>query len=109
MGIYSQSNPVSLLFTAGTQWIGVPGELRGYEAIHKQYGKLPWAELFEPTIALAKDGFKIPTYLAKMLANPLAKHRVESTSLWYSLLLTILYLFVVCFSVKKSWSSPINP
>ncbi|XP_034997719.2 glutathione hydrolase 5 proenzyme [Hippoglossus stenolepis] len=69
--------------STGSQWIGVPGELRGYEAIHKKYGKLPWAKLFEPTIRLAREGFPLPQYLGKLLNIPLVKHIVENSSLCF--------------------------
>ena len=35
----------------------VPSNLKGYEALHKAYGKLPWAEVLRPAIELAEDGF----------------------------------------------------
>ena len=35
--------------------VGVPGLVRLIETLHKRYGKLPWAALFEPAIKLAKS------------------------------------------------------
>jgi gamma-glutamyltranspeptidase len=37
----------------------VPSCLKGYEALHKAYGRLPWAKVLQPAIELAKNGFII--------------------------------------------------
>ncbi|XP_041815941.1 glutathione hydrolase 5 proenzyme-like [Chelmon rostratus] len=73
--------PTTFRMSTGPQWIGVPGELRGYWAVHKQYGKLPWAKLFEPTIRLAREGIDMPPFLANLLNNPLVRNHVEKSSL----------------------------
>ncbi|RIV92346.1 gamma-glutamyltransferase [Aurantiacibacter xanthus] len=37
--------------------VGVPGSLALARQAHERYGKLEWAALFQPAIALARDGF----------------------------------------------------
>jgi gamma-glutamyltranspeptidase/glutathione hydrolase len=49
--------------------VGVPGALAALKLAHVRHGKLPWAELFEPAIALARDGFAVSPRLAKMLSG----------------------------------------
>ncbi|XP_026996137.2 gamma-glutamyltransferase 5a [Tachysurus fulvidraco] len=62
----------------GAHWVGVPGELRGYEYAHRLYGRLPWRHLFEPTISLAKRGVKISFMLDQYL--PVLKEQQTALS-----------------------------
>ncbi|MBH1991854.1 MAG: gamma-glutamyltransferase [Sphingomonadaceae bacterium] len=39
--------------------VGVPGNLRLAWDAHKKWGKLPWADLFQPAIRAAEDGFEV--------------------------------------------------
>ncbi|KZC06406.1 PREDICTED: gamma-glutamyltranspeptidase 1-like [Dufourea novaeangliae] len=59
--------------------IAVPGELRGYWEAHQKYGKLPWSELFEPTISLCATGSRVNNYLATYLSNKESMIRAESS------------------------------
>ncbi|MEY4426061.1 MAG: hypothetical protein RL535_359, partial [Pseudomonadota bacterium] len=52
----------------GGRSVGVPGTVRMLEMAHKQHGKLPWAMLFQPAIALAEGGFKVSPRLNTLLA-----------------------------------------
>ena len=47
--------------------VGVPGAVRMLEAAHRQHGQLPWAQLFEPAIALAEQGFRVSPRLHTLL------------------------------------------
>jgi gamma-glutamyltranspeptidase/glutathione hydrolase len=49
--------------------VGVPGVLAMLDMAHRRYGKLPWATLFQPAIALAEKGFAVPRKLATTLQS----------------------------------------
>lgn len=54
---------------AGGASIGVPGLLRMLELAHDDFGAQPWAQLFEPAIALAEDGFPVSPRLNALLQD----------------------------------------
>ena len=56
-----------VLHTVRARTIGVPGELKAYKLAHNIYGRLPWKDLFEPTIKMAKEGFPLSASTARAL------------------------------------------
>ena len=52
----------------GGRSVGTPGAVRLLETAHRQYGKLPWASLFEPAIRLSENGFAMSPRLNQLLA-----------------------------------------
>lgn len=65
----------------GARWIGVPGELQGYAEAHRRYGRLPWTQLFQPTIELLQGGFRLPPVLGQFLHNSLLQPLLQESSL----------------------------
>ncbi|OYU12512.1 MAG: gamma-glutamyltransferase [Comamonadaceae bacterium PBBC1] len=54
--------------------VGVPGAVRMLEAAHRQHGRLPWAQLLQPAITLAEQGFRVsPRLNALLQADALLK------------------------------------
>ncbi|MEE8559182.1 MAG: gamma-glutamyltransferase family protein, partial [Alphaproteobacteria bacterium] len=53
----------------GGRSVGVPGLLRMLELAHRDHGRLPWARLFQPAIALAERGFAVSPRLASLIAT----------------------------------------
>ena len=42
----------------------MPGAVDAWWTLHQRYGKLPWADLFAPAIALAANGAPVPDIIA---------------------------------------------
>jgi gamma-glutamyltranspeptidase / glutathione hydrolase len=51
----------------GGRSAGVPGNIRLMALSHKKWGKLPWADLFQPAIKLAEEGYIINETMALRL------------------------------------------
>ena len=49
--------------------VGVPGNVALMKLAHDKWGRLPWATLFGPAIALARDGFTVNATLEGRLAG----------------------------------------
>ncbi|XP_050408710.1 glutathione hydrolase 1 proenzyme [Patella vulgata] len=57
--------------------IAVPGEVKAYWAAHQKYGKIPWKDLFAPSIKMARDGAPLSASAARglrFIRNRLAKN-----------------------------------
>lgn len=59
MYLDSLGNPITDLSLYGSLAAGVPGTVAGMVEAHKKYGSLPWEELIQPAIDLAKNGFPL--------------------------------------------------
>ena len=58
--------------------VGVPGTVHGMVTAHKKFGKLPWKQLLQPAITLARDGFPIDRSLASSINSVLRSRSTRS-------------------------------
>ena len=52
--------------------VAVPGTVASLALAHRRFGSLPWPELVQPAVTLARDGFPLQPFLANMLNEVLA-------------------------------------
>ena len=52
-----EEDPISQLF--GGPASGIPGELRGLEYIHSNFGALPWKSVIAPAVKIAHEGWMV--------------------------------------------------
>ncbi len=62
-----------LIASHGAIAVSTPGAVDGWWMLHQRYGKLKWAELFAPTIALAEAGTPVAQTVAYYLER---SHRI---------------------------------
>jgi gamma-glutamyltranspeptidase / glutathione hydrolase len=65
--------PDATLLRRGGLAVGVPGEVAGWVALHRRFGRLPLAALLAPAARLAREGFTLRG--APHLAAEIARHR----------------------------------
>ncbi len=85
-GLFLNADGEPLAFmkaVASGRSVGVPGTLRMLEMAHDAHGRLPWAALFAPAIALADEGFPISPRLHQSLANTDALRNEARASAFY--------------------------
>jgi gamma-glutamyltranspeptidase/glutathione hydrolase len=52
----------------GWETVSIPGAVSGWVALSRRYGKLPFADLFEPAIRYARDGYAVSPVIAQKWA-----------------------------------------
>ncbi len=62
--------------------VGVPGTLAGFAQMQQRWGKKSLAQVMEPAIELAREGFAITPYLAHALQSPRAALQPETRALF---------------------------
>ena len=59
----------------GAMSVSVPGTVDAWWTMHQRYGRLPWADLFQPAIAHAEAGAPVPDMIAFYMRRSLAAFR----------------------------------
>jgi gamma-glutamyltranspeptidase/glutathione hydrolase len=68
----------------GGRSVGTPGTVALLEEAHKRHGKLPWAELFEPAIKLAQEGFDVSGRLNALISESAESlYRQEASRMYF--------------------------
>ncbi|WP_339109960.1 gamma-glutamyltransferase [Thioclava sp. GXIMD4216] len=68
----------------GAKSICVPGLLRGVQAAHERFGRLPWADLVAPAQTLAQDGLVVDAHVTAWAAQEMGRlRRNEALAAWF--------------------------
>ncbi|BFG78294.1 gamma-glutamyltransferase family protein [Paraburkholderia terrae] len=65
---YGENNGVATQPVRGWDTVTVPGAIAGWEALHKKFGSLPFADLMEPAIEIAERGHAVASVVARKWA-----------------------------------------
>jgi gamma-glutamyltranspeptidase/glutathione hydrolase len=71
-------------FRIGAASCGIPGAALGLETAHRAFGRLPWRELFQPAIELARNGVELnegQAYLHRIL-DLMLRHTPEARAIY---------------------------
>ncbi|MEP7366021.1 MAG: gamma-glutamyltransferase [Acidobacteriota bacterium] len=74
-----QAKGLQKMASNGIHSATVPGCVRGWEAMHKRYGKLLWKDLFTPAIQFAEEGFPVYEMTSRAWDSSLLRKYPETT------------------------------
>src|SRR6185312_7966560 len=60
-----KSKGYTRMANTGIYAVTVPGAVRGWQALHEKYGKLPWKDLFQPAIYYAEHGYPVTEWISE--------------------------------------------
>jgi len=60
----TDANGLAIQPKRGWDSVTVPGVVAGWAALHEKFGKLPFADLFQPAIEIAERGYAVPPVVA---------------------------------------------
>ena len=74
------------VFHLGASSVAVPGLVAGLAEAHRQHGRLPWAELFEPALDLARAGVEMtgPQRFLLEILVPILERTAEGRKIYGS-------------------------
>lgn len=67
----------------GIHTVTVPGAVDGWWQMHRKFGKLPWADLFQPAIYYARNGFPVTEIIQEDWAGAVSKLRGDENARKY--------------------------
>ena len=70
---YFKNNGITSIPAHGPLPVSVPGCVDGWFELHKKFGKLPVADLLQPTIEYAQNGFPLTEVIAPGIQSTLAR------------------------------------
>ena len=84
-------------FLLGGLAIAVPGEVKGLYRAWKEYGWLPWKDLVQPAINLAREGFEISTAVADALNDHMVERIKTDPGLRWAIAIISWHFFLFCY------------
>jgi gamma-glutamyltranspeptidase/glutathione hydrolase len=78
--------PIENASLVGPLAAGVPGSPAGLHELHRRYGRLPWTRVVAPARRLAAQGFRVSSYLHRLLGQDETRKLLlrfpESARIW---------------------------
>ncbi|KAF2133940.1 gamma-glutamyltranspeptidase [Dothidotthia symphoricarpi CBS 119687] len=59
---------------------GIPGEVRGLQRLHDNYGVLPWSTVLQPAIKVAREGWRVNEDLVRYMNSAISSASENATS-----------------------------